>query len=118
MNLMTERADARGQDTELFVGRADDIAEGTAAVVDAGTRIAVFRVDGEFFAVDDRCTHQEANLSDGFVDGDTVECPLHASCFDLRTGRPSGPPAVRAVRTHRVTVRDGAVFVAAPNATP
>lgn len=99
---------------EVFAGLVTDIAEGTAVVVELDARVAVFNAGGEFFAVEDRCTHQEAYLSDGFVDGRTVECPLHASCFDLRTGHPSGPPAVRPVRTYPVVVRDGAVFVTRP----
>jgi 3-phenylpropionate/trans-cinnamate dioxygenase ferredoxin subunit len=96
---------------EVRVGRVEEIPDGDVAVVDIGARVAVFHIEGEFFAVDDRCTHQEAYLSDGFIEGCSVECPLHASCFDLRTGMPSGPPAVRPVRTHPVVVRDGEVFV-------
>jgi 3-phenylpropionate/trans-cinnamate dioxygenase ferredoxin subunit len=113
---MTERAGTGWQNADVFAGRLEDIPEGTATVVEAGVRVAVFKVNGEFFALDDRCTHQDAYLSDGFVEGCTVECPLHASCFDLRTGRPLGPPAVQAVRTHPVAVRDGAVFIAGPSA--
>jgi 3-phenylpropionate/trans-cinnamate dioxygenase ferredoxin subunit len=96
---------------EVRVGRVEDIPEGEVVVVDLEVRVAVFHVEGEFLAVDDRCTHQEAFLSDGFVEGCSVECPLHASCFDLRTGKPSGSPAVRPVRTHPVTVRDGEVLL-------
>jgi 3-phenylpropionate/trans-cinnamate dioxygenase ferredoxin component len=97
---------------EVRVGRVDEIPDGEVAVVLVhGVRVAVFHVEGRFFAVDDRCTHQEAYLSDGFVDGCSVECPLHASCFDLRTGVPSAPPATAPVRTHRVVVRDGEAFV-------
>jgi 3-phenylpropionate/trans-cinnamate dioxygenase ferredoxin subunit len=103
---------------EVFAGLVSDFPDGTAVVVELDVRVAVFNADGEFFAVEDRCSHQEAFLSDGFVHGRTVECPLHASCFDLRTGRPSGLPAVRAVRTYPVVVRDGAVFVTRPDATP
>ncbi|SDN84623.1 bifunctional 3-phenylpropionate/cinnamic acid dioxygenase ferredoxin subunit [Geodermatophilus sp. DSM 45219] len=73
--------------------------------------IAVFNVDGEFLAIDDTCTHQDASLADGWLEGCEVECPLHASCFDLRTGMPSGPPAKAPVRTHPVTVVDGTVHV-------
>ncbi len=73
--------------------------------------IAVFHANGEFFAIDDTCTHQDASLADGYVEDCAVECPLHASVFDLRTGEPSEPPAKVAVRTHQVTVQDGIVFV-------
>jgi 3-phenylpropionate/trans-cinnamate dioxygenase ferredoxin component len=96
---------------EVRVGRVEDIPEGEVAVVQLDVRVAVFHAEGEFFAVDDRCTHQEAYLSDGFVEGCWIECPLHASQFDLRTGRPSAPPATVPVRTHRVVVRQGEVFI-------
>jgi 3-phenylpropionate/trans-cinnamate dioxygenase ferredoxin subunit len=82
-----------------------------SADVTADVAIAVFNVDGEFLAIDDTCTHQDASLADGWLEGCTVECPLHASCFDLRTGQPSGPPAKTPVRTHAVSVVDEVVYV-------
>ena len=93
------------------VCRAEDLAEGEAVRIQADVPIAVFRAQGELYAVDDTCTHQDASLADGYVEGCWVECPLHASTFDLRTGRPSGPPATRSLRTHTVTVQDGMVLV-------
>ena len=87
----------------ILVCAQGEIADGSAVRVENGDRpIAVFNVDGELFAIDDTCTHQDASLADGWLDGCTVECPLHASCFDLRTGKPTGPPAKVAVRTHGV----------------
>jgi len=77
--------------------------------------IAVFNADGTYYAIDDTCTHQDASLADGWLDGCLVECPLHSSVFDLRTGLPTSPPAKRAVRTHRVTVEDGTIVVHVPN---
>jgi 3-phenylpropionate/trans-cinnamate dioxygenase ferredoxin subunit len=89
-----------------------DIPEGEAVRIDNGDApIAVFNADGELYAIDDTCTHQDASLAEGWLDGCTVECPLHASCFDLRTGKPTGPPAKVAVRTHEVVVREGYVYV-------
>ncbi|GAA2898672.1 bifunctional 3-phenylpropionate/cinnamic acid dioxygenase ferredoxin subunit [Pseudonocardia halophobica] len=95
----------------IYVGAASDIPDGEAARVQGEVSIAVFHVDGALYAIDDTCTHQDASLSDGWVEGCAVECPLHAACFDLRTGRPSGPPAKKPVRTHRVVVSDGHVWV-------
>jgi 3-phenylpropionate/trans-cinnamate dioxygenase ferredoxin component len=95
----------------ILVGSLDDIPLGEAVRVDAEVRIAVFNVDGELFAIDDTCTHQDASLADGWVEGCAVECPLHAACFDLRTGMPSGPPAKLPVRTHEVVVDEGVVYV-------
>jgi 3-phenylpropionate/trans-cinnamate dioxygenase ferredoxin subunit len=89
----------------------DDLPDGEAVRIEADVPIAVFNVEGAFYAIDDTCTHQDASLADGWLEGRTVECPLHASCFDLRTGAPTGPPAKKPVRTHEVVVRDGHVYV-------
>ena len=88
-----------------------DLPPGAAVRVEAEVPVAVFNVDGELYAVDDTCTHQDASLADGWVEGCWVECPLHASTFDLRTGAVGGPPAKTGVRTHGVEVRDGVVWV-------
>ncbi|MFB9565768.1 bifunctional 3-phenylpropionate/cinnamic acid dioxygenase ferredoxin subunit [Saccharopolyspora hordei] len=93
------------------VGPVSAIPVGESVRVQGSVAIAVFNVEGEFYAIDDTCTHQDASLSDGWLEGCAVECPLHAACFDLRTGRPSGPPARKPVRTHQVVVDDGQVYV-------
>lgn len=100
-----------------------DLAPGDAVRVPAEPPIAVFHTeDGELFAIDDTCTHQDASLADGWLEGCEVECPLHASRFDLRTGAVDAPPAKRPVRTHRVVVEDGQIQVEmstqAPNLPP
>ena len=76
-----------------------------------GHPIAVFHADAGLFAIDDTCTHQDASLAEGYLDGCLVECPLHASFFDLRTGEVTAPPAKRPVRTYYVEVRDGIVEI-------
>jgi len=97
-----------------------DLAPGAALRVDTvSPPIAVFHTeDGEVFAVDDTCTHQDASLTDGWLEGCEVECPLHASRFDLRTGRVDAPPAKRGIRTHAVTITDGEVHVQVSAAEP
>ncbi|MEB3369731.1 bifunctional 3-phenylpropionate/cinnamic acid dioxygenase ferredoxin subunit [Saccharopolyspora mangrovi] len=95
----------------ILVGAAADIPVGESVRVQGSVAIAVFNADGTFYAIDDTCTHQDASLSDGWLEDCAVECPLHAACFDLRTGKPSGPPARKPVRTHEVVVDDGQVFV-------
>ena len=103
----------------ISAGPVDGLAPGDVLVLRDdpaldGRRIAVFNADGELFAVDDRCTHQEASLADGFLEGCEVECPLHASAFDLRTGVPSGPPATKPIRTYPVAVADGTILIRIP----
>jgi nitrite reductase/ring-hydroxylating ferredoxin subunit len=73
--------------------------------------VAVFNVGGTLFAISDICTHAEASLSEGRVDGESVECPLHGACFDLRTGEALTPPAVEPVQTFPVAVQGDAIYV-------
>src|SRR3954451_6830872 len=95
----------------IYVGELSGIPEGEWGRLEGTVATAVFNVDGELFAIDDTCTHQDASLSDGWVEAWAGESPLLAACFDLRTGRPSGPPAKKPVRTHGVVVEDGLVYV-------
>jgi 3-phenylpropionate/trans-cinnamate dioxygenase ferredoxin subunit len=97
----------------ITVCRLDDLPPGEALRVTEGVPapIAVFNTDGTLYAVDDTCTHQDASLTDGWLEGCLIECPLHAASFDLRTGRPTCPPAKDPVRTHTVRVQDGLVLL-------
>ncbi len=72
--------------------------------------IAVVKVGEEVFAIEDLCSHAEVPLSDGAVSGCTIECELHGSRFDLRSGKPTGPPASRPVPVFDTTVIDGVVY--------
>ncbi|MEO9238357.1 MAG: non-heme iron oxygenase ferredoxin subunit [Jatrophihabitantaceae bacterium] len=72
--------------------------------------VAVVRVGDEVFAIEDLCSHAEVPLSDGEVDGCTIECQLHGSRFDLRTGKPTGPPATRPVPVFETSVIDGEIY--------
>jgi 3-phenylpropionate/trans-cinnamate dioxygenase ferredoxin subunit len=67
--------------------------------------------DGDFRAISDVCSHAEVALSDGEIDGDTVECWLHGSRFDLRTGKPLGPPATRAVPVYDIRLDGDDVYL-------
>ncbi len=81
--------------------------------------VTVFRTeDGAVFAIDDTCTHQNASLADGWLEGSLVGCPLHASMFDLRTGEPDCPPATRPLRTHQVSITDDDVYLTVSTEPP
>ena len=89
-----------------------DVPDGTAhRVVLDGRAIAVVHTSGEWFAILDQCSHADVPLSEGEVDGCTLECWLHGSRFDLRTGKPSGPPATQSVPVYPVSVEGDTVFV-------
>jgi 3-phenylpropionate/trans-cinnamate dioxygenase ferredoxin subunit len=98
----------------LRICRLEELPPGEALrVAEVSPPIAVFHTeDGELFALDDTCTHQDASLADGWVEDCEVECPLHASRFDLRTGAVDAPPAKVGVRAHQVSVDDGEIYVA------
>ena len=66
-----------------------DLPDGESTPVVAHVPVAVFNADGELFAIDDTCTHQDASLSEGWLEDCMIECPLHAASFDLRTGKPT-----------------------------
>jgi 3-phenylpropionate/trans-cinnamate dioxygenase ferredoxin subunit len=93
----------------------DELQVGTARRVDlAGESVCLVRTDAAVHAVDDVCTHADVSLSDGDVDGTTIECWLHGSRFDLVTGSPSGPPAVMPVAVYPVSIHHGDVLVDLP----
>ncbi|MFD9889265.1 bifunctional 3-phenylpropionate/cinnamic acid dioxygenase ferredoxin subunit [Amycolatopsis sp. NPDC059027] len=91
----------------------DELPPGESVRIPGAVPIAVFNADGELYAIDDTCSHQDASLSEGWLEGCFVECPLHAALFDLRTGMPSCLPAKRPVRTYSVVVDEGVIYVQA-----
>ena len=109
------RCTRRVMTTWIRVGAAADIAPGDYATVEVdGTFVAVFNIEGEFFAIDDVCTHDGGGLAGGELDDHQVICPRHGSRFCLRTGRALTPPAYEPVRTYATRVVDGIVEVASP----
>ncbi len=77
----------------------------------AGRDIAVYTVDGEVYATDNLCTHGNARLCDGFLEGHEIECPLHQGKFDVRSGKPTCEPVTDALRSYPVKVEGGRVFL-------
>jgi 3-phenylpropionate/trans-cinnamate dioxygenase ferredoxin subunit len=77
------------------------------------TLVAVFNIDGKFYAIDDICTHDGGELAGGAIEGDVVICPRHGARFCLRTGAALTPPAYEPVRTYETRVNDGMVEIRA-----
>ena len=89
-----------------------DLAEGEVIGVEvAGHSIALYDADGNLFATDNICTHAYACLSDGWLDGEVIECPLHAARFDVRSGKVLDPPATEDLKTYPVRIVDGEIQV-------
>lgn len=96
------------------VASLDELPAGGRLTVEiAGTPVLVLRVDDEIYAINNICSHAHALLSEGEFDPDEycVECPLHGSLFDIRTGKPRTFPAFEPVDTYRAYAEGGAVFV-------
>jgi 3-phenylpropionate/trans-cinnamate dioxygenase ferredoxin component len=90
----------------------DDLADGEPLAVEVGGEpVAIVRTEGEVFAIRDVCSHAEIALTEGDVDGYTIECWLHGSCFDLRTGEPTNKPATVAVPVYPVKIEGDDVLV-------
>ncbi len=97
------------------VASVADIPPGTAKDFTInGEFVAIVNCDGEFFAINNICSHAYAEMADGEVDSDecTIECPLHGSIFSLASGRPRTLPAVTPIATYPVQVVDDVVHVA------
>ncbi|WP_448208001.1 3-phenylpropionate/cinnamic acid dioxygenase ferredoxin subunit [Azospirillum sp. sgz302134] len=96
----------------ILVCAVDDLPPGEARRVECSPAVAVFNLDGAFYAVADLCTHGNASMADGYLEDDaSVECPLHTARFCLKTGRPKCLPATEALRTFDVWVEDGNLFI-------
>ena len=94
------------------VANAADVPEGGALQVSVGSElIAVCNLDGKFYAISDICTHQQANLSDGFIDGENIECPLHQALFHIPTGKVLREPAEVDLKTCPVKHEDGCIYI-------
>ena len=96
----------------IKVAEAQSLAPGKATAVEVeGKRIALFNVDGAFFALDDECPHAGGPLSEGQVNDCKVTCPWHEADFDLKTGAVLAPPAFEGVKSFKVVVEGNDVKV-------
>ncbi len=90
-----------------------DVPEGDViGVTVRGREIALYEVDGEVHATDNTCTHGQARLSDGFLEGREIECPLHQGRFDVCSGKALCAPLTEDIRTYPVRIEGGRVFLA------
>jgi naphthalene 1,2-dioxygenase ferredoxin component len=100
---MSQWIDALGQE-EL---PTDDV----IGVAVAGRELAVYTVAEAVYATDNTCTHGQARLCDGFLDGHEIECPLHQGKFDIRDGRPLCEPVTEPIRIYPVKIEGSRVFI-------
>ena len=94
------------------VAKSDEIAPGQGRMVELnGKKIAIFNVEGAFYAIDDTCTHRGGPLSQGALSGTTVTCPWHGAQYDLKTGGVLTTPAHQGVASYKVAVEGDDVSI-------
>lgn len=99
--------------SEFFkVAKVNEIPPGGKKLVDVdGMPVALFNVNGQFYAIEDVCTHDGGPLAEGELDGDEIECPRHGARFSVRTGAALCMPAVEPVETYETKVEGDDVLV-------
>jgi len=96
----------------ISVAKVEELPPGARRIVDvADVQIAVFNLGGEFYAIEDVCTHDYAPLADAKLEGDEIICPRHGARFCIRTGAVKAPPAYEAIATFPVRVHQGMIQV-------
>ena len=99
---------------KMRICAASEMSDGDMRRVEVRPPIAIFRVEGEFFATAATCTHMESCLTEGYLDDDVVECSLHGAKFSVRDGRALALPAMEPLQTFTVEVEGGDVYVEVP----
>ena len=96
----------------IDIASTDDVPEDDVMGIDINAKsIALYQVDGEIFATDNICTHGNARLCDGFLEGHEIECPLHQGKFDIRNGKALCAPLTEDIQIYPVKIEGGRVFV-------
>ncbi len=104
-----------GAENWVRVAAASDVSEGQMIPVEVnGLSLAVYNAEGEYYCTDNICTHAFALLTDGFLEGTTIECPLHAGQFDICTGKGLGAPIEEDIKTFAVKVEGDDLLVNLP----
>ncbi len=94
------------------VASADRLGEGDHIVTDIdGTEVAVFKIEGQFFAIEDVCSHDGAEIASGEIDGDEIICPRHGARFCIKTGAVKCAPAYEDIETFPVQIENGRIQV-------
>ena len=98
------------------LGQVDDMAVNSVRQIlaDGAPPVALYRLVDGFFATAELCSHGEASLAEGDIDGDEIVCPFHLGKFDIRTGEPTAAPCLTAIKTYAVSVEAGELYLELP----
>ncbi|MBL8165957.1 MAG: non-heme iron oxygenase ferredoxin subunit [Anaerolineae bacterium] len=97
----------------VSIATTDEIPPGERLVVEYGRKwVAIFNVNGSFYAIEDRCPHDDGPLADGILNDCTIECPRHGASFDITSGKVLSAPALVDVPTFQVRIENGSIQIA------
>ncbi len=101
----------------LRLCQTGDVEEGEPVpiLIEGAPPLAVYEVEGAYFVTDSTCTHGQADLTDGFQDGATIECPFHGGAFDIATGAATAFPCERSLQIYSMRVEDGWIVIDRPS---
>ena len=96
----------------IKVAAASDVPEDGTLLVSLGAApVCLYNLGGKIFATHDTCTHGQASLADGFIEGEEIECPLHQGKFHIPSGKATGAPCTEAIRSYAVKIENGSVLL-------
>ena len=100
--------------TWIKVAAAADVPDDGTLLVNLGEEpVCLYNVGGRIYATHDTCTHGQASLADGFIEGEEIECPLHQGKFHIPSGKAAAAPCTEDIRTYAVKIENGAVLLKA-----
>jgi naphthalene 1,2-dioxygenase system ferredoxin subunit len=101
-------------ETWIKVAQVSDVPEDGTLLVSLGPEpICLYNIGGKIFATHDTCTHGQASLADGFIEGEEIECPLHQGRFNIPTGKAVAVPCTEDIRSYAVKIENDAVLLKA-----
>ena len=106
------------QTTELYWGgKTTELNPGEVKQVQIKNAVlALYNINGIFYATDDTCTHAQASLAEGYLEDDVVECPRHQGCFHIPTGKALGPPVTQDIQAYPVKIVNEEIYIEVPQA--
>ena len=99
--------------SKILLCKTDEVSDGAplGVNIEGYPALAVYEVDGEYFATDNLCTHGNAMLTDGYQEGEEIECPFHGGAFNIKSGEPTAFPCQIAVKSYPVIVENNEIYL-------
>ncbi|MFM1816239.1 MAG: hypothetical protein RLZ98_2934 [Pseudomonadota bacterium] len=98
--------------SRIALCKTDEVEDGKSIKVETeGLELAVFNLGGEFYVMEDLCSHGPGSLSEGFIEGEEIECDFHNGRFNIKTGEPTAPPCLVPQKIYKTTIEGGTIYI-------